>query len=177
MRETICLRDNDSQWEYPVDRRSIWHTTSGLSSKERKRGLNKLGLGTLEDAPVTAVWHHPKGCSEDGAVHFDRIEEVAVPVQDESCGRNPGQRRRREIHVVIAVLHPTLPLPQRDHLLVAKLMAFAHGLPFCRCLVFPNLPHDRPGLLREIPGRANQNHRLNTIGLQRRCGEGHTAGA
>src|SRR5205823_9742624 len=95
---------------------------------------------------------------------------------DQSRGRYPGQRRRREIHVVIAVLHPALPFPQRDDLLVAEFMAFAHSLPFCRWLALDrNLSHDRPSLLREIHGRANQNHRLDSPRLKRRHMEKNVA--
>jgi hypothetical protein len=123
---------------------------------------------------MAATGHHPKGRSRNRAIHldghFDWIEGIAISIDDQCGGRNSRQSRGREVHVVIAVLHPAHPLPQRHDLLIAELVSLAHRLPFLSWLVFcvRNLSHDRSGLLRKIHRRGDENHRFNARWLQRR---------
>src|ERR1035437_1351024 len=102
---------------------------------------------------MAAVWHDPKGGSGNRAIrpyrHLDWIEGIAIAIDDQGWGRDSGQSRRCEIHVVTAVLHPARPFPQSHDLLVPELVMFTHRLPLLRWLVVSrrDLSHDRPGLL------------------------------
>jgi hypothetical protein len=119
---------------------------------------------------VATVGDDPEGRVRNRAIHFyahfDGVKKVSVTIDDQGWGSDFGEERRGEIHVVVAVFHAARPLPDGDNLLVAVLVAFAHGFPLAgRLILDGELAHDNAGLLRKIHCCANHDHGLDAIRL------------
>src|ERR1043166_1360224 len=143
-------------------------------AEECKRSFSKLRRSVKEYWPMPAVWHDPESGARDSAIHIhchlNRIERVAVAIDDQGCGSDCGQSKRCEVHVVPAVLHPASPIPKSGNLLVPMFVTFAHCFPFLRRLAGSgrDLRHDRPGLIGKMHGGAHENHGFNPLRLQGR---------
>ena len=66
-----------------------------LRPKEGECGLDELGCGVEEDRSVAAIGHNPKRGARNGTVHLNshlhRIERIAVTVNDQGRGGDPGR--------------------------------------------------------------------------------------
>ncbi len=105
--------------------------------------------------------------------HLDRIERIAIALNDERSRRDARQRGRREAHVVVAFGQRALVPPEGRDLLIAMRVALAQPQPFRVGGMGRDLPHDAAGLLGEVHRGAHHDHRVDAyFALQGRLQRG-----
>jgi len=77
-----------------------------LFLQEGRGRLDELRPAGADDGAVARVGDNPEAGMRDGFAHFDGefnwIQRIAVALNDERVGLNRGEKRRREIQVVVA---------------------------------------------------------------------------
>ena len=118
-----------------------------------------------ENRAVAGVGDDPKSGVRNGFGHFDgkfdRIQRVAVTLDNESAGFNGGEQRWREVQVVIAGGKGLGAGEDGFDLLIAARMATAQDFPLLFGESVGVVAHQGTGLRRKVRSGADQHHGSN----------------
>jgi len=142
-----------------------------LFLQEGRERLDELRPAGADDGAVARVGDNPEAGMRDGFGHFDLefnwIPRIAVALNDERVGLNRGEKRRREIQVVVAGGEGLGADKDGFDLRVSAGMATLQDFPLLFGQIVSVLTHDGARLRRKVRSGADQHHGGDTIRLFR----------